>query len=41
MDPKALAEALVAVGATPVISIGMALVVVAGIVALAKKLYRQ
>jgi hypothetical protein len=41
MDLKALAEALVAVGMTPVISIGMALAVVAGILAVSRKLYRR
>lgn len=41
MDPQALGEALVAVAVTPVVSAGMALLVIAGIIALAKRIYRQ
>jgi hypothetical protein len=41
MDLKALGETLVAVGLTPVISLGMALVVVAGIIAVSRRLYRR
>ncbi len=37
MDPKAFGEALLAVGVTPIISVGMALVVVAGLLALIRK----
>jgi hypothetical protein len=41
MNLQALGETLVAVGLTPVISIGMALAVVAGILAVSKKMYRR
>lgn len=41
MDPKAILEAIVAVGLTPVVSIGMALLVVGGIIYLVRKLNRE
>lgn len=41
MDIGALGEALVAVALTPVVSIGMAMLVVAGIIALAVKVGRE
>jgi hypothetical protein len=40
MDARALAETLVAVAMTPVISVAMALAVIGGIVLLARKVYR-
>lgn len=41
MDAQALGEALFAVGVTPIVSAGMALLVIVGIIALAKRIYRQ
>ncbi len=41
MDPKALLETLVALAVTPVVSLAMVAAVVAGILVVAKKVYRQ
>ncbi len=41
MDARALGEALLTVAVTPVVSAAMALAVVVGIIALARRIYRQ